>query len=57
MPEAVIITPVAQHLDAIDARIAELERRIRLFEHYATELEALRRIAGDLKFELEQMRE
>lgn len=59
MPEATSTAPapVAQHLDAIDTRIAALERRIRLFERYAAELEDLRRVAGDLKFELEQMRE
>lgn len=56
VPRGPVAPPLAQRLDVVEARLGTLERRIRLFERYTAELDELKRVAGDLRFELEQMR-
>lgn len=48
---------LARHFDELETRLETLERRVKQLEVLAAELEQLKTLAGDLKFELEQMRE
>lgn len=48
---------LARHFDELSTRLETLERRVKQLEVLAAELEQLKTLAGDLKFELEQMRE
>jgi len=43
--------------DELEARLETIERRVKQLEVMAAELEQVKTLAGDLKFELEQMRE
>lgn len=48
---------LTRHFDELEARLETLERRVKQLEVLAAEMEELKALAGDLKFELEQMRE
>ncbi len=48
---------LATRFEELDARFETLERRIQQLEIVTAEWEQLKTLAGDLKFELEQMRE
>jgi len=48
---------LARHFDELEARLETIERRVKQLEVMAAELEQVKTLAGDLKFELEQMRE
>lgn len=48
---------LASRFEELDARFETLELRIRQLEIVAAELQQLKTLAGDLKFEMEQMRE
>ena len=46
-----------RHFDELEVRLETLERRVKQLEVVAAELEQVKTLAGELKFELEQMRE
>ena len=48
---------LVRHFDELEARLETLERRVKQLEVVAAELEEVKTLAGDLKYELEQMRE
>ena len=48
---------IAARLDDIERRLDALERHIAALEQVSAEVRRLERVAGDLKFELEQMQE
>jgi hypothetical protein len=48
---------LTRHFDELEVRLETLERRVKQLEVVAAELEQVKTLAGELKFELEQMRE
>jgi uncharacterized protein (DUF342 family) len=48
---------LTRHFDELEARLETIEHRVKQLEVMAAELEQVKALAGDLKFELEQMRE
>ena len=51
------ITDVANRLALLERRCQALEATVARFEHRLTELDALKQAVGDLRFEIEDMRE
>lgn len=48
---------LARQFEELDMRLETLERRIQQLEVVGAEIEQIKTLAGELKFELEQMRE
>lgn len=51
------VTTLARRLDELESRLEAFEHRLTKLEVVGAEVERIKELAGDLKFELEQMRE
>jgi hypothetical protein len=51
------ITDLAVRMAAIERRLLAVEDSIQALERHTTEMDALKKMVGDLKFEIEDMQE